>query len=183
MLSLINTDWCFISSFYQPKLFYQDFFISLHWFVILNNKIMAFCCCEPFTCARILTGIELGLTILSVYGSFSRVGIIGGNPGIDKVNSNRIKKWSWQSDEKIIPGEASPANMAETAGQFTCTLSTSFLTSYIKVWGIKKVSRFWWKFYFTKSCPILYKLWHFLIKVSGKNIQKLQQNRKTFLYK
>ena len=88
---------------------------------------MAFCCCEPFTCARILTGIELGLTILSVYGSFSRVGIIGGKPGIDKVNSNRIKKWSRQSDE------ASPANMAETAGQFTCTLSTSFLTSYIKV--------------------------------------------------
>ena len=32
------------------------------------------------------------------------------------VNPNRIKKQSWQSDEKIIPGEASPSNMAETAG-------------------------------------------------------------------
>ena len=28
----------------------------------------------------------------------------------------RRKKWGWQSDEKIIPGEASPANMAQTAG-------------------------------------------------------------------
>ena len=45
---------------------------------------MVFCCCEPFTCARILTGIELGLTILSVYGSFTRVGIIGGKSGTNK---------------------------------------------------------------------------------------------------
>ena len=33
-----------------------------------------------------------------------------------QLNSNRLKKRSWQSDEKIIPGEASPANTAETAG-------------------------------------------------------------------
>ena len=38
--------------------------------------------------------------------------------------------------------------------QLNCALQT-------KVWYEKKVSKFWWKFYLTKSCPILFKFWNF----------------------
>ena len=33
----------------------------------------------------------------------------------------------------------------------------------------KKISKFGWKFYLTKGCPILFKLWNFLDKVPGNN--------------
>ena len=48
-----------------------------------------------------------------------------------------------------------------------------------KVWG-KKGSKFWWKFYLTKSCQIFIKLWYYLCKVFGRNMWKFQQNRTTF---
>ena len=46
-------------------------------------NIMVFCCCEPFKCASILTGIELVLQTFDVYLSFTYVGIIQGKSGID----------------------------------------------------------------------------------------------------
>ena len=39
--------------------------------------------------------------------------------------------------------------------------------------GANKVSKFGWKFYLTKGCPILFKHWHFLDKVSGKSVFKV----------
>ena len=48
--------------------------------------------------------------------------------------------------------------------------------------GTKKVSKFRRKFYLVKSCSIWFILWHFLNKVSGKNMWKFHQNRITFYY-
>ena len=46
----------------------------------------------------------------------------------------------------------------------------------------KKVSKLGWKCYLTKSCSILFKLSHFLDKVSDKNTQKFQLNPTTFYW-
>ena len=49
-----------------------------------------------------------------------------------------------------------------------------------KVWYEKKVSKFWWKFYLTKSCSILFKFWIFLDKVSGKKYVKVSTKSDNF---
>ena len=50
-----------------------------------------------------------------------------------------------------------------------------------KVWVKKKVSKFQWKIYFTKTCPIYGSNIHnFWIRVSGKKGQLFQPNRTTF---
>ena len=57
-----------------------------------------------------------------------------------------------------------------------------FIKIYAKILRCesKKVSKFRWKIYLTKSCQIWLKLSHFLDKASGKNMQTFQPNRTTF---
>ena len=42
------------------------------------------------------------------------------------------------------------------------------------------MSKFWWKFYLTKSCSILFKFWIFLDKVSGKKYVKVSTKSDNF---